>query len=498
MTRQLWGLLALLCALLIALVWLLPLDGQISLHAGNAPRNTLYPRIVLEPANAAPGSVATVTVADGVSWAHVKLTLNGAPATFVEWSEMPTGGEWRWQWQVRMPPADAPMHLDFYHDCHQGCKHRGTLALGEGVMAPPPAGAPTKLCLDFVDPTRDWHGRQGWVVDMTYMRLADDEEDPYWGVDALAARTAQATAKGLRVLVRVEYDRNQTLPPTNDHLALSAYLDYLQRLAQDDRLRGVYGYIIGSGMNADDANQQAPDRPLTPAWVARIVNGYGEDPLHNDNALAVIHTANPMVRVLVGPVRAWNWDQDAAPAYPMDVPWLNYMDALASSLDLGATTKAEAGVAGAVPDGFAVQAPGRPLAPELETEDRAVDSAEEPRRDLGRAEWDGAQAGFQIYRDWITVIDRYASLQGLPIYIKSTNTFASDDGVPPAQNYPQGWLTTAYSVVNADPRVHAMCWFLDLIPGDDSWDAFSLAREQGRLLYANEEFDALLRGVGVD
>jgi hypothetical protein len=48
-------------------------------------------------------------------------------------------------------------------------------------------------------------------------------------------------------------------------------------------------------------------------------------------------------------------------------------------------------------------------------------------------------------------------------------------------------------VVNADPRVHAMCWFLDLIPGDDSWDAFSLARGQGRMLYAAEEFDALLQ-----
>ncbi len=490
MTRQLWGLLALLAALTIVLIWLAPIEGQITLRTGSAPRNALYPTIVVEPAGAAPGSEANVTVTDAVSWAYVKLTVNGAPATFVEWEETPVGGQWRWQWRVRMPPAGEPVRMDFYHDCHTGCQLRGSLALGEQVAPTPPPGPPTKLCVDFVDPAREWYGRQGWVVDMTYMRLADDEEDPYWGVDALAARTAQATRKGLRVLVRVEFDRNQTLPPTNDHLALSAYLAYLRRLAQDDRLAGVYGYIIGSGMNADDANQQAPDRPLTPAWVARIVNGYGEDPRHHDNALAVIHTANPTVRVLVGPVRAWNWDQDVAPPYPMDVPWLNYMDALAAALDLGATTKAAVGIAGGAPDGFAVQAPGRPQAPEL----AGVDGAEEPRHDLARPEWNGAQAGFQVYRDWITVIDRYTSLQGLPIYIKSTNTYASDDGVPPAQNYPQGWLTTAYSVVNADPRVHAMCWFLDLIPGDDSWDAYSLARAQGRLLYANEEFDALLRG----
>lgn len=489
MTRQLWGLVAVLAALLIALVWLLPIEGQIVFQSDRDEQNTLEPVITLDPPDAAPGSEALVTVTDAVSWAYVKLTVNGAPATFVDWAETQPGRQWRWQWRVQMPAAEDGMQVDFFHDCHTGCQRRATLALGEPQTAAPPSGALTKLCVDFADPTRDWHGRQGWTVDMTYMRLADDEEDPYWGVDALAARLAHATRMGLRMLVRVEYDRNQTLPPTNDQLALSAYLAYLQRLAQDDRLAGVYGYIIGSGMNADDANQQASDQPMTPAWVARIVNGYGEDPTHHDNALAVIRTANPTVRVLVGPVRAWNWDQDVEPAYPIDVPWLNYMDALASSLDLGATTKAAAGIAGGAPDGFAVQAPGRPLAPELE----GIDGAEEPRREIARAEWHGAQAGFLVYRDWLTVIDRYATLQGLPIYIKSTNTFASDDGVPPAQNYPQGWLTTAYSVVNADPRVHAMCWFLDLVPGDDRWDAFSLARGQGQMLYAAEEFDALLQ-----
>lgn len=91
------------------------------------------------------------------------------------------------------------------------------------------------------------------------------------------------------------------------------------------------------------------------------------------------------------------------------------------------------------------------------------------------------------------MIDRYATLAGLPVYLTATNTFAPDDPVPPAQNYPQGWLTTAYSVVNADPRVQALCWFLDLVPGDDRWDDFSLARGQGRLIYAAEEFDALLQ-----
>ena len=54
-------------------------------------------------------------------------------------------------------------------------------------------------------------------------------------------------------------------------------------------------------------------------------------------------------------------------------------------------------------------------------------------------------------------------------------------------------LRAAFHLISDDPRVQAMCWFLDLIPGDDRWDAFSLARRQGRMLYADEEFDALLQ-----
>ncbi len=63
----------------------------------------------------------------------------------------------------------------------------------------------------------------------------------------------------------------------------------------------------------------------------------------------------------------------------------------------------------------------------------------------------------------------------------------------PAQNYPSGWLTSALEVVNGEPQIQTLCWFLDLIPGDTRWDDFSLARERGRMVEAAAEFDALLR-----
>src|SRR5690606_37103033 len=134
---------------------------------------------------------------------------------------------------------------------------------------------PTKLCVAFADPERNWHGRRGWVVDIAYARLADATEDRFWNVDALAERVYQATEAGVRVLVRLEYDRDQSLPPRDDFLALSDYLSYVRRLARDDRLAGVYGYVIGSGPNAIESNAQAADRPVTAEWYARIFNGFG-------------------------------------------------------------------------------------------------------------------------------------------------------------------------------------------------------------------------------
>ena len=309
------------------------------------------------------------------------------------------------------------------------------------------------------------------------------------GTDDLAAHVRQATAKGLRALVRVDYDQGQSLPPVDDYLALTEYLQYLQRLARDDRLRSVYGYLIGSGYNALGSNSQAPEQPVTPEWYARVFNGYGEALTHTDNAVQTIRAVNPSVRVLVGPVQPWNTEQNGERRYEVDVPWLNYMNTLVAALDESAQAKAAAGIPLTAPDGFALQAPGRPNAPELDGHDRA----EEPRLDLRRAEWDGAQAGFRVYRDWLAIINAYPTTRGLPVYVTSTNTFTPDEGIPPAQNYPPGWLTAALEVVNAEPQVKALCWFLDYFPHDAQWEWFSLTRQPGRMIDAAEEFDALLR-----
>ncbi len=472
--------------ILIALLggyWLLPISGQVAVLPEDAVEALTWPQMRLNLPVPPPGEPATLWVTDVVPWAHLLLTVNGRPATLEEFRANP-GDTWTWKWRFTVPEEGAGTVI-FYHDCHTGCVERGRLVIGPATPTPPAPRLPTKLGLVFPNPERDWHGRSGWAVGLTYARLA---EEPYWGVNDLAVRVHDATAKGLRVLVRVDYAPGQSLPPAGDYVALTEYLNYLRRLARDKRLQGVYGYIVGSGYNAVQNNSQAPDRPVTPAWYARVFNGHGEPMTHTDNAVQVIRAENPRVRVLVGPVRPWTWDQDGEQRYTIDVPWLNYMNTLVAYLDEAAQAKATAGIPLAAPDGFALHAPGRPDAPELV----GRDPAQEPRLDLRREAWNGAQAGFRVYRDWLEIINAYPTTRGLPAYITFTNTYAPDDGVPPAQNYPPGWLTTALEVINEEPQVRALCWFLDDIPGDVQWQWFNLTRRPGQLIYAAEEFEALL------
>lgn len=473
---------AILLLALSGTVWLLPISRQVILTPGDSA--SLWPQMRLKPALPRPGEQAVLWVTDATPWVHVLLTVDGQTLHATHWEENP-GGTWTWEFRFTAPET-AGYALVFYHDCDTGCVEQGRAVVSAESQPAPSILMPTKLGTVFANPQRDWHGRSGWDVELTYSRLADEE---YWGIDDLAARVHRATGQGLRVLVRVDYDQGQSLPPDGDEVALTGYLQYLQRLARDQRLQDVYAYFLGSSFNSLNSNTQAADRPVTPEWYARVFNGYGQEATHTDNAVQVMRAEDSRVRVLVGPVQPWNTDQDGERRYQIDVPWLNYINTLVAALDAATRAKARNGIPLTAPDGFAVQAPGRPEAPEL----TGREESEEPRVDLRREAWEGAQAGFRVYRDWLDVINAHPGTLGLPIYITSANTFTPDHGIPPAQNYPQGWLTTALEAIDQEPQVKALCWFLDYFPHDTQWEYFSLTRHPGRMLDAAEEFDELLQ-----
>jgi hypothetical protein len=487
MRGQAWLRRGLWAALLLALVggyWLLPISGGVMVIPGEAPDAPHWPIVRLSPSSPKPGQTVELWVSDVEPWPYVMLAVDGQRYDPVAW---PAGrGEtliWKWTFVV---PESGARKVVLYHDCHTGCQQWKRIDLRADYLPPPVDLVPTKLGVVFADPDRDWYGRSGWDVELTYANLV---EQRYWGIDDLAIRVDRATADGLRVLVRVDYDQGQSLPPTGDDESLDEYLAYLRRLARDDRLRDVYGYIVGSNYNSLDSNTQSPERPVTPTWYARIFAGYGAGVSRTDNAVHVIRAENPRTRVLVGSVRPWSADSDGERPYAIDMPWLNYMNTLVSMLDESARTKAAAGFPFVAPDGFAVHASGRPGAPEL----AGLAASKEPRTDLLRTEWGGAQVGFRVYRDWLDIINDYPTTAGLPVYITTANTFVADEGTPPSRNYPDGWLTTALDVVNDEPQVHALCWFIDDFPHDTQWDQFSLTQRLGRMAGAAEEFDGLLR-----
>lgn len=487
-----WQTVVLSSLLLVGVIggyWLLPISGQVVVIPGDTAPVLLWPQMRLEPPAPQAGQPLSLQVTDIVPWSHVLITLNGRSVEPKSWTSL--GRTWNWTWSLSAAETEWMVSgqstaIVFYHDCHTGCVERGRMMVGATETPKPASNLPTKLGLVFADPQRDWHRRSGWIVELAYVRPA---RPIYWQVDDLAARVHQALAKGLRVLIRIDYAPGQSLPPASDHLALTEYLDFVRRLARDDRLRGTYGFIIGAGFNDLSSNTLAPDRPVTPQWYARLFNGYGEAISHTDNAVQVIRSENSQARVLVGPVRPWNSDQNGERRYAIDVPWLNYMNTLVALLEETAQSKAANGIPLAAPDGFAVQAPGRLGAPEL----AGRSDAEEPRLDLRRSEWGQAQAGFRVYQDWLSIINSYPTTRGAPVYITSANTFVPDEGAVPAQNYARGWLTAALDVINQEPQVQALCWFMDDIPGDDQWNHFSLARHPGRLIDAADEFDALLK-----
>lgn len=455
--------------------WLLPIRG--ALFIGDAPP-AAWPQIWTEPAAPQPGEAVSVYVRDGAPWADVALMVG--PRMVRRDEAYPTGAApWTWRWQTTFA-ADSP--IVFYHSCATGCVEHGRASPTATRPAPAPLRRPTKLGAVFADPARDWHGRAAWTVELTYSQRADQAD---WGIDSLAERIAAAEASGLRILVRVAYDQGQSLPPAGDEVAASQYLAYCARLARDDRLRNVYGYIIGGGFNSAAEQAQAPGRPATPEWVARVLVGYGLPADRSDNAVQRMHAIRPAARVLVGPVRPWIGDQDGALAVAPDAPWLNYFNTLVARIDAAVGEKNAAGIALAAPDGFALNAFGRPEA--------APDQpAAEPARDLRRPEWGDAQAGFRVYRDWLGIINLYPATRGLPAFVSAANTYTPDIGAVPLQNYPDGWLTAALAEINREPQIQALCWFVDL-PFGETWQEWSLAQPQGNLFDAAAEFDRLLQ-----
>lgn len=479
----------LIILILAALIWLAPLSGRIFVLLDQPPP-TEWPQITINPAAPTPGEQADLVVADTTPWVHVQLQITDEATNTIQRPSLiraeQTPNSYRWFWRYTVPPSDN-YTLTLLHDCDQGCRLWGRKRVNNSANLERhiPERLPTKLCTVFPNPERNWHNRAGWVVEIAYVQQSSAA---YWHVDELAARVHTAVQQGHRVLLRIEYDQTQSIPPPNDEAALENYLAFIRRIARDVRFQQVYALTIGSGYNSAEHNQLAPDNPVTPAWMARVVNGYSTPPTALDNVIAIVRSENPALRVLVGPVQPWVIEGNGERPYPTNAPWLNYFHTLVQHLDTAVQDHNNAGIPLSAPDGFAIQAPGNPDSSKIAPADRA----QEPQTDLPSTTWEGAQLGFRVYQDWLKIINSTPSSVGKPVYITASNTYGPDHTGPPAENYPPGWLTNATAEINQQPQIQSLCWFVDHFPPTDQWQAFSLTNPQGQMAAAAAEFDALL------
>ncbi|PID85493.1 MAG: hypothetical protein CSB13_07945 [Chloroflexi bacterium] len=317
----------------VIVYWLIPIPGQLLIVPDHWQQINIWPQVRIRAEDLQPGQEASLVIFDTIPWTHVKLIVGDGEGTLDGYEVNGSTGVHQWNWSFTVPEA-RDYNLNFYHSCDTGCQAWTTATAGT-VTAPDNTSTqseliPTKLGVVFANPERDWHNRRGWVVELTYTQLAEAE---YWGIDDLARRVEVAVNEGLLVLVRVDYNQGQSIPPPDDYLALDTYLNYIQRLARDDRLKNVYGYIVGSGFNTRSGNSQASENMVTPAWYARVFNGYRAPADHTDNVVQTIRAENVTARILVGPVSTWRTDQDGALTYRIDVPWLNYFHTLVAAID---------------------------------------------------------------------------------------------------------------------------------------------------------------------
>ena len=303
-------------------------------------------------------------------------------------------------------------------------------------------------------------------VEHVYTHPHGDHDPAHW--NAMAGRCTALRDAGHTVLLKVKYRVGIDQPRNDDEL--NEYLHGLEALAPQFGGIGVtFGNEPNWKRNVDD------DPSVSPAWMARVFNGYGTDPGSPWNALQVWRThAGGRCRYYLTPTgpyaprsadvategverspwaqwtaEFWRYSREAA-----RVPWSRRFD--------GVVLHAYARVG---PDG------------------RANGGKLEPWRDVRESH--GWRWGTNVLQTWQEAL-RVAGLGRKPVVIGEYN--ARTDG-PSSQTYPAGLLSNAFAYACSvfGPRMEGLAWFVDA-NGDGYWREEALADGVGAVAEADTDF----------
>jgi len=313
----------------------------------------------------------------------------------------------------------------------------------------------------WLDPDRDFHGRQALSIELLYSDQGDD------AVQALAPRVSALLDKNVRVLIRVDKRPGQTIPVAGDFAAKRDYAGFIGGLAAHPVLGQAQGFIIGNEPNLSGENTDGSGGH-TAAWYMRVHSGAGADTDQADNAWFQLRQAGYGGDVLIAAAAPWSDTTDGTlDWYPTPdgasgtMHWLRYAATL-YWLAFNASLMPHADVKGVIHTYSNV----------LRCNAQQLSAADEPTFTdaLRDPTWNNCQSGIRVYEELRQQMDSQAHGGRVPHYVTEWNSMVGrssddlNDQAWPCNNYPAGLLRSAVNYLAPQDNLLGFGVFVDKDP----------------------------------
>lgn len=355
----------------------------------------------------------------------------------------------------------------------------------------------------WLDTARTLTGRRALSVELLYA------EDGDAGIADVADRVRQLLDLQVRVLLRVDVGRGQTVPVEGDYEGKWSYAHLFEELAQHPDIGRVQGFIVGNEPNLSDENRQNGPGGIPADWYMLVHSGAFADPADDADVYTQLRLAGYEGDVLIAAPAPWSDNTDGTldwyptpPGATGTMAWLRYCGSL-YALAFTASRMPFQDVKGTLHTYSNV----------LACRDLGLDPAAEPVYvdALRNPDWNDCQYGTRVYEEFRQQMDVHAGGAVVPHYVTEWNSLVgrvTDDLADPAwpcNNYPSGLLTNVVRYLNVQPNLLGFAVFVDQDDGGNCpfWLA-SAARgylnaaeldpdQQARLQHWDGEMDELLR-----
>src|SRR5438105_4556765 len=303
----------------------------------------------------------------------------------------------------------------------------------------------------WLDASRELQGRNAMSVELLY--AADGDA----GIAQVADRIGELHTRGVRVLLRVDLERSQTVPVEGDFVGKYNFAHFFEKLAGDPVISQVAGIIVGNEPNLKAENAEGGDRGISAAWYMKVHSGANAAADDDADVYTQLRSNGYKGDVLIAAVAPWSADTDGTLAsYPMPpgatdtMPWLRYTATL-YALAYTTSRLPYTDVKGAVHTYSNV----------LACKELGLDPALEPTYGdaLRNPDWNMCQYGIRVYDEFLQQMNVQAGGDAtvVPHYVTEWNSLVGrvHDGLAdpawPCDNYPAALLENSVDYLEPNP-----------------------------------------------